>query len=226
MIAVQAAEVPHEYVEMQDVFFPEKIIDNAHKVKVKPQWFLDLNPNGAVPTFDTEEGGVYESLVCNEYIAEKYPNGKKLVPQNLRLKAVMRIWTAWIGDNVVSPFYKLLMAQTEEEKATHGASLLKAIKTINDVMVQISPEGGLFFGNKHEGLCLFDIALLPFAHRIPVLLGHYRGFSVPETPEYARYHSWYKAAIPTKAFQATMIPNPAEYEKKLVSFYNFYANKN
>lgn len=50
------------------------------QLKDKPDWFLQKNPFGTVPTLETPAGEViYESLITCEYLDEAYPE-KKLLP--------------------------------------------------------------------------------------------------------------------------------------------------
>lgn len=45
-----------------------------HQLDEKPQWFLNLNPLGKVPTLAYKEGetthSVYESNICNEFLED------------------------------------------------------------------------------------------------------------------------------------------------------------
>ena len=45
----------------------------------KPQWFLDMNPIGKVPTIQIGHDIYYESLPVCDYLDEAYP-GRKLLP--------------------------------------------------------------------------------------------------------------------------------------------------
>lgn len=48
----------------------------------KPDWFLEKNPLGTVPTLETPAGEVvYESPITCEYLDEVYPE-KRLLPSN------------------------------------------------------------------------------------------------------------------------------------------------
>jgi len=51
-------------------------------LKDKPDWFLEKNPLGLVPTLETQSGQVvYESPITCEYLDEVYPE-KKLCPSD------------------------------------------------------------------------------------------------------------------------------------------------
>lgn len=45
-------------------------------LRQKPDWFLQRNPLGLVPVLEHEGKVVYESLVCNEYLEDSYPDSR------------------------------------------------------------------------------------------------------------------------------------------------------
>ena len=49
-------------------------------LRSKPQWFLDMNPLGKVPTIKVKDDIFYESLPVCEYLDETFP-GRKLNPE-------------------------------------------------------------------------------------------------------------------------------------------------
>merc|ERR1711963_939790 len=42
-------------------------------LKEKPEWFLERNPLGLVPTLEQDDKIVYESLITCEYLDDTYP---------------------------------------------------------------------------------------------------------------------------------------------------------
>jgi len=60
----------------------------------KQPWYLEMNPNGLVPTLQHGERVVYESNVINEYLDAVYPE-PKLVPDDPYEQAQMRMWIAF-----------------------------------------------------------------------------------------------------------------------------------
>ena len=60
----------------------------------KQPWYLDLNPNGLVPTLVHNGNALYESNVINEYIDSLHTE-PKLVPDDAYLQAQMRMWMAF-----------------------------------------------------------------------------------------------------------------------------------
>jgi glutathione S-transferase len=60
----------------------------------KQDWYLQLNPNGLVPTLIHDGNAVYESNVINEYVDALHPE-PRLVPTAPHLQAQMRMWMAF-----------------------------------------------------------------------------------------------------------------------------------
>lgn len=60
-------------------------------LKDKPDWFLERNPLGLVPTLETTAGEViYESPITCDYLDEVYPQ-KKLLPSSPYAKAQQKM---------------------------------------------------------------------------------------------------------------------------------------
>jgi glutathione S-transferase len=43
-------------------------------LKYKPEWFLEMNPLGKVPTLEYNGTIIYESAVCNEWLDDTFPD--------------------------------------------------------------------------------------------------------------------------------------------------------
>ncbi len=72
------------------VFCPRHDIVNIN-LKNKPDWFLEKNPLGLVPTLETPSGQViYESPITCDYLDEVYPE-KKLLPSDPFEKAQQKM---------------------------------------------------------------------------------------------------------------------------------------
>jgi hypothetical protein len=75
--------------------------------------------------------------------------------------------------------YTLIQAQTPAEQEKAKENLLRSISAISSAYERCG--GPFFFGAKPS---YADFHWFPWVHRLGVL-HHYRGFSVPDTPEYA-----------------------------------------
>jgi glutathione S-transferase len=70
-------------------------------LKSKPEWFLERNPLGKVPAI--EEAGkkpLFESLIVAEYLDEKYPGAKQIVPKDAYEKARQKVLIEVISQKV------------------------------------------------------------------------------------------------------------------------------
>lgn len=60
--------------------------------KVNEDWYLRMNPNARVPTIEDDGFVLYESNVIVRYLCMKHG---KLVPQDLKARAVAEQWMDW-----------------------------------------------------------------------------------------------------------------------------------
>ena len=67
VLVLEAKNIPYETINVN--------------LRSKPQWFLDMNPLGKVPTIKVKEDIFYESLPVCDYLDEAYP-GRKLHPES------------------------------------------------------------------------------------------------------------------------------------------------
>jgi glutathione S-transferase len=77
--------------------------------------YLELNPNGVVPTLVHDGHPIINSFCINEYIEDAFPE-PSLRPADLKERARMRYW-AWTADDVHLPAARL----------THAKMLMKAV---------------------------------------------------------------------------------------------------
>ena len=198
-IAMLAKEVKFEYIEQ-------------NPYNKTPEW-LAISPNGAVPAIVHGGNNVYESAICIEYIDEAFQTDVSLMPKDPFQRAHARIWGDFLGKKFTPHFFGMLLKQTKEEQDEVKVKLLEGLKAITKAM---SPDHDYFQG---DTLSYVDIMFAPFAQRISVLSA-LRGFEVPDTPEFERYHKWWAAVQKHPAFVQTLCD-----EQKLVDMYAQYVNK-
>jgi len=216
-IALEEKGVDYEYREVA-LYIDD---DPSKKNPNKPADFMACNPNGTVPALEDslinagrKQGwpGLYESLVLVDYIDEVYTgNGRHLLPTDAYKRALVRIWTSQLSDALVAPFYQYLRGGLPD-----ASKLDAGLKKLNDAMQLLSPQGGAFLGG--DEISAFDIAFFPFAYRMATVLGHFRQYSFPATPEYARFNDWYKTVSARPAFVKTS-PDP----KRIAALYSSFA---
>ncbi|MGI9380444.1 MAG: glutathione S-transferase family protein [Methyloligellaceae bacterium] len=146
---LEAKKIPYEieYISLSD----------------KPQWFLDISPNGQVPILITDNGeALFESDAIVEYIEEAYP---ALQPDiSLETKAKNRAWSYLASKNYLiqcsaqrSPSQEILNERSEK--------LGKAFDRIEKQLGE-----SLYFSGDSIGTV--DIAWLPLLHRASIIEKH------------------------------------------------------
>jgi len=89
-------------------------IDLQKKEQKTPE-YLKLNPYGKVPVLTDDSTVLYESLIINEYLEEKYPN-PPLMPKDPAKKAKARILVDYGMAHFDSAYQKLRMELMKEAK--------------------------------------------------------------------------------------------------------------
>jgi len=102
------------------------------KDQLKPE-YLQLNPNGVVPTLMHDDKVIIDSSVICEYLDEAFPSsGERLMPENLHERAKVRAWLRYIEEVPtasirVPSFNKLFLKNfarfSNDEFSKHAAQL-------------------------------------------------------------------------------------------------------
>jgi len=108
----------------------------AHEQKT-PE-YLKLNPYGKVPVLTDDATVLYESLIINEYLDEKYPN-PPLMPKDPAKRAKARILVDYGMAHFDAPYQRLRMELMKDAKeqnqqviATAKAELKKLLQRLED----------------------------------------------------------------------------------------------
>ena len=137
----------------------------------KPDWYLQINPEGKVPTLRQGVFVITESLVINELINE-LAAARLLLPDQPQQKALARRFIFTVDNSLIPLFYRLLRTQSGEKLASTTEQIRKALAQINRDLHN-SP-GPYVLGHQ---VTLADLAIYPWFERWPVL-EHYRGLSL------------------------------------------------
>jgi len=132
-------------------------------LKDKPQWFLDISPNGQVPILITDDGeALFESDAIVEYIEEAYP---ALQPEiSLEQKARNRAWSYLASKN----YLVQCSAQRSSDKDVLKERSAKLAKPFDRLEKQLGDTP--YFGGDTMGTV--DIAWLPVLHRASIVETH------------------------------------------------------
>ncbi|XP_047208411.1 glutathione S-transferase omega-1-like [Girardinichthys multiradiatus] len=165
---------------------------NIH-LKEKPDWFLEKNPLGLVPTLETPAGEViYESPITCEYLDEAYPE-KKLLPSSPFGKAQQRMMLEHFS-KVIPYFYKIPTARRNgEDVSGQEAELKEKFAKLNE---HLEKKKTKFF--EGDTITMIDYMMWPFFERIEVLeLKH----CLDHTPELKK---WTEHMLEDPAVKNTM----------------------
>lgn len=141
----------------------------------KPDWYLQLNPAGTVPSLRQGEFLLRESLIINEYVDECSAD-PPLLPAGVQQRAEARLWIAYFDSSFVPLFYRLLKAQEEAKQRSLAAEMCQVLTVLDGELKRRKEQGYYWFGWR---VGLVDIALYPWFERWPVL-EHYRGLQIPK----------------------------------------------
>ena len=161
--------------------------------------YIDLNPNGLVPTIEDEGFVLWESNSILRYLIEKYGRGR-LLPVTMEGRASANRWMDWqltaMNPFMVTLFQGLIRKSEAErdpaaiERAQHHAA--DRWKMVNDYL----KEGPYLAGDTFS---MGDIPLGVWAYRWYNLSIH--------RPQLPRVEQWYAALCKRPAYQTNiMIP--------------------
>ena len=159
--------------------------------------YIDLNPNGLVPTIEDEGFVLWESNSIVRYLIEKHGRGR-LLPATMEARASANRWMDWqltaLNPFMVTLFQGLIrMSEAERDAAAIERARQHAAdkwKMVNDYL----KEGPYMAG---ETFSMGDIPLGVWAHR---------WFSLSiDRPQLPRVEQWYKHLCERLAYQKNIM---------------------
>jgi glutathione S-transferase len=137
----------------------EKIpVDLKAKEQKKPD-YLKLNPYGKVPVIIDGATVLYESLIINEYLEEKYPE-PALLPKDPAKRAKIRILIDYGMNHIDVPYQKIRQEMLKDEKERNQETIDQAKKDLKNLLQRLEREIG---GEPYLAgdFSLLDAALIP-----------------------------------------------------------------
>ena len=126
----------------------------------KPQWFLDISPNGQVPVLVTDGGtALFESDAIVEYLEEVYPPLQTGLSAEDR--AIDRAWSYLASKN----YLVQCSAQRSSDREVLAERADKLGKAFDKIEQQLGSSE--FFSG--DGIGMVDIAWLPLLHRADII---------------------------------------------------------
>lgn len=189
--ALEAKQIPYEieYIELKN----------------KPQWFLDISPNGQVPVMVTESGtALFESEAIIEYIEDEYGPLEQGVSNEQR--ALDRAWS-YLGSKNYLPQCGTMSSKDQQTFDQRSEKLLNAFAKAEK---QLSGKSKFF---KSDQLSNVDMAWLPLLHRAAIVKAH-SGFDF--LCGLPKMQAWQRNLLETGLAEKTV---SSDFEDKFRSFY-------
>ena len=167
-------------------------VDLAKKEQKNPE-YLKMNPYGKVPVLTDDGTVLYESLIINEYLEEKYPT-PALLPKDPAKKAKARILNDYGMAHFDSPYQKLRMELMKEAKEQSQPIIDSAKADLKKLLQRFEEELG------EQEYLLGDFSLVD-ANLIPRFT-RLEGFGIlpdPSLPRLGKYMERMKARPSVKA---------------------------
>ncbi|XP_022293512.2 glutathione S-transferase omega-1-like isoform X2 [Crassostrea virginica] len=150
--------IPHEVINID--------------LKNKPDWFLEKNPLGRVPTLEQDQRIVFESLICGDYLDQVYPDNG-LTPSDPYRQAQDKMLLEMCSQ-FTSDFHKT--TQSAQGITPEGAQKIREHFTRFENTLK--DRQGAFYGGsacpslEPGTLRLYSMRFCPYAHRTRLVLAH------------------------------------------------------
>lgn len=134
----------------------------------KPEWFIDISPEGKVPVIKLDEKWIPDSDVITQTLEEKFPEPSLATPPE----------KATVGSKIFSTFIAFLKSKDPSD-GTEKA-LLDELSSFNSYLEVNGP----FINGKV--VSAVDLALAPKLYHLEITLGHFKKWSVPDSLPYVK----------------------------------------
>ncbi|KAI3845420.1 hypothetical protein MKW98_029071 [Papaver atlanticum] len=145
-------------LEEKKVTYQMHLIDTANK----PQWFLEVNPEGKVPVVKFDGKWVPDSDVITQTLETKYPEPSLVTPSEY----------SSVGSKLFGSFVTFL-----KSKDASDGSEQALITELSALEEHLKAHGPYVNGEKISAV---DLGLAPKLYHLEVALGHFKSWSVPE----------------------------------------------
>ena len=173
----------------------EAVPVDLRKGEQKKPDFMKLNPYGKVPVIIDGATVLYESLMINEYLEEKYPE-PPLMPTDPAKKAKIRILIDYGISHLDSPYQKIRIESMKDEKERNRETIENAKKELQSLLQRFERELG------EQPYLAGDFSLLDAALVSRFL--RFEGFGVLPDPSLPRLGQWLQRTKDRPSVRAIM----------------------
>ncbi|KEI69509.1 glutathione S-transferase family protein [Endozoicomonas elysicola] len=170
----------------------------------KPQWFMDISPNGQVPVMVTENGiALFESDAIAEYLEDAYP----VLQQELSAeqKALNRAWS-YLGT-------KNYLPQCGAQSSKDAQTLKERTEKLATAFAKVEKVLGEYRFFNSDTLSMVDLAWLPLLHRAQIIREK-SGYDF--LVGYPKVQAWQAALMDTSLAEKTV---SEDFLEKFSDFY-------
>ncbi|XP_066376405.1 probable glutathione S-transferase DHAR2, chloroplastic [Miscanthus floridulus] len=166
-------------IEEKHLPYELKLVDLANK----PDWLLEINPEGKVPIVKLEEKWIGDSDVITQTLEEKYPEPPLATPPE----------KASVGSKIFSTFIGFLKSKDPSDGTEEA--LLNELTSFDSYLKDNGPfiNGGT--------ISAADLSLGPKLYHMEIALGHYKNWSVPDSLSHVK--TYMKSIFSTDSFVKT-----------------------
>ncbi|WP_066015135.1 glutathione S-transferase family protein [Endozoicomonas atrinae] len=170
----------------------------------KPQWFLEISPNGQVPVMITENGtALFESDAIAEYLEDAYPALQEGL--SAEQKALNRAWS-YLGT-------KNYLPQCGAQSSKDGQTLKERTEKLTMAFAKVEKVLGEYRFFNSDTLSMVDLAWLPLLHRAQIIREK-SGYDF--LAGYPKVQAWQEALLETGLAEKTV---SKDFLEKFSDFY-------
>ncbi|KAK6234126.1 hypothetical protein QUC31_006532 [Theobroma cacao] len=165
----------------------KKVPYKMHLVNLsdKPQWFLEISPEGKVPVVKFDDKWVPDSDVIVGILEEKYPEPSLKTPPEF----------ASVGSKIFGTFITFLKSRDANDGSEQA--LLNELKALDE---HLKGQGPFIAGEK---ITAIDLSLGPKLYHLEIALGHFKKWTIPES--LTCVHGYLKLIFSQESFVKTSV---------------------
>ncbi|XP_004497312.1 glutathione S-transferase DHAR2-like [Cicer arietinum] len=163
----------------------KKIQFNTHLIDVsnKPQWFLEVYPDGKVPVLKIDDKWVPDSDVIIAILEDKYPQPPLATPPQF----------SSVGSKIFGSFVSFL-----KSKDANDGTEQALVAELNALEEHLKAHGPYVAG---ENITAVDLSLAPKLYHLVVALGHFKNWTISESLTHV--HNYIKLLFSRESFEKT-----------------------